>query len=116
MVKIAQNTGALIAAETKGTLKALDNAILTELRLCTTLIEAFDEVRLPVGTSQKLLQSMASGINHVVRGRGEMASTVRALAAIKGVSNLAETSYNCPEGSPPSMRAAPADVAEPVFG
>lgn len=116
MLKIDNNTGALIAAETKGTLKSLDDAILNELRLCTTLLEAFDEARLPVGTSQKLLQSMASGINHIVQGRGEMASTVRALVAIKGGSNLSETSYNCPEGSPPAMRSAPADIAESAFG
>ena len=116
MLIIDKNVGALIAAETKGTLKALDDAILNELRLCTTLVEAFDGARLSVGASQKLLQSMASGISHIVQGRGEMASTVRALAAIKGGSNLAETSYNCPEGSPPSMRSAPVQLAEPAFG
>jgi hypothetical protein len=96
MLKIEDNTGALVAAETKGVLQALDHAILTELRLCSTLVEAFQQTALPVNKSQELLQSLASGINHIVAGRGEMASTVRTLNAIKSGSNLAETGYNCP--------------------
>jgi hypothetical protein len=120
MLKIGQNTGALIAAETKGTLKALDNAILNELRLATTLVEAFDDISLPIGTSQKLLQSMASGINHIVQGRSEMATTVRALAAIKAGSSLKETSYSCPGEQPPMMKTPPVgeakDELQEVFG
>jgi hypothetical protein len=105
MLTIQNNTGALVAAETKGALKAIDDAILTELRLCATLVEAFGETGVPVGSSQKLLQSLASGLNHFVAGRAEMAQTVRTLTALKSVSNLAETSYSCPKDHPPLMRA-----------
>jgi hypothetical protein len=120
MLKIDDNTGALIAAETKGALKALDDAILTKLRLCTTLVEAFEQTQLPVGSSQKLLQSIASGINHIVAGRGEMATTVRALTAIKSGSSLAETSYSCPGQAPfatmPMTVDEPATCPEASFG
>jgi hypothetical protein len=102
MLNIDNNIGTLVAAETKGTMKALDDAILTELRLCTTLVEAFEQAKLPVGHSQKLLQSMATGLNHIVAGRGEMAMTVHRLNAIKAGSNLAPTSYNCPGPMPTS--------------
>jgi hypothetical protein len=100
MFDVQNNTGALIAEETKGALRALDNAILNELRLCATLMEAFEETQLPISSSQKLLQSMASGINHIVAGRNEMATTVRHLRAIKAGSTLAPVNYNCPEGVP----------------
>ncbi len=103
MLKIEKNTGALIAAETQTALKSLDHAILNELRLCTSLVEAFDEAKLPVGTSQKLLQSMARGIDHIVSGRGEMAQTVRTLNAIKGNSSLKETGFGCPGEVPLAM-------------
>lgn len=105
MLIIQNNTGALVAAETKGALKAIDEAILNELRLCATLVETFEEAKVPVGSSQKLLQSLASGLNHFVAGRAEMAQTVRTLTALKKSSNLAETSYNCPTDHPPMMRA-----------
>lgn len=105
MLNVENNTGALVAAETKGALKAIDDAILTELRLCATLVEAFGETSLPIGSSQKLLQSLASGLNHFVAGRGEMAQTVRALTAIKLGSNLVETSYSCPGEAPPVLHA-----------
>ena len=103
MLNIQNNIGLLVADETQGALRAIDNAILTELRLCTTLVEAFEEANLSVGPSQKLLQSIATGLDHIVAGRGEMAHTVRALTAIKAGSSLKETSYNCPGEMPPLL-------------
>jgi hypothetical protein len=109
MLNIGENIGTLVAEETKDALKALDGAILSELRLCTTLVEAFDQTALPVGHTQKLLQSMASGLNHIVAGRGEMAMTVHRLNAIKAGSNLAPTSFNCPGPMPTSALPTLAD-------
>ncbi len=106
MLNIEQNVGALVAAETKGALKAIDEAILTELKLGATLVEAFGQTNLPVGSSQKLLQSLASGLNHFVAGRSEMANTVRTLTAIKAGTNLKETSYSCPGEQPPMLHGA----------
>jgi hypothetical protein len=119
MLKIEKNTGALVAAETKGALRSLDDAILNELRLATTIVEAFEETGLPISTSQKLLQSMASGLNHIVLGRAEMANTVRTLTAIKGGSSLQETSYSCPGEQPPMMAVSQTTTAvraEAAFG
>jgi hypothetical protein len=109
MSKIDENVGALVAADTKDTLRALDDAILSKLRLCTTLMESFDAAQLPVGSSQKLLQSMASGINHIVAGRAEMASTVKTLHVIKAGSSLAATAYNCPGDPATGIMLARAD-------
>ena len=99
MFNIQDNIGMLVANETQGALRAIDDAILTKLRLCTTLVEAFEEANMPVGPSQKLLQSIASGLNHIVAGRGEMADTVKTLTAIKSNSSLKESSYNCPSNT-----------------
>lgn len=116
MLTIQDNIGLLVANETKGTLQAIDNAILNELRLCTSLVEAFEATNLPVGPSQKLLQSLTNGINHFVAGRGEMAITVKTLTAIKAASSLKETSYNCPGQTQPLLAAQEAErgIACPV--
>jgi hypothetical protein len=120
MLNIHDNIGRLVATETQGVLRAIDDAILTKLRLCTILVEAFEATNLPVGPSQKLLQLMATGLNHIVAGRGEMAHTARALATIKGSSNLRETSYNCPGQMPPLSAASEAVTSAacpaPAFG
>ena len=109
MLNIQDNIGMLVSNETQGALRAIDNAILTKLRLCTTLVEAFEDASVAVGPSQKLLQSIANGLNHIVAGRGEMAQTVRTLSAIKAGSSLRETSYNCPGETPPLMAAQKAE-------
>jgi hypothetical protein len=120
MLKIGENAGALIAEETKGALRAVDHAILSKLRLCTSLMETFEQAQLPVNSSQKLLQSMTSGLNQIIAGRGEMAQAVRELNVIKAASNLAETNYNCP-GTIPLATAQPLVTApkacpEAAFG
>jgi hypothetical protein len=109
MLNIQDSIGQLIATETQGALRAIDDAILTKLRLCTTLVEAFDATNLPVGPSQKLLQSIANGLNHIVAGRGEMAHTVKTLTAIKSGSSLKEMSYNCPGNAQPLLAAQEAE-------
>jgi hypothetical protein len=120
MHQIQDNVGLLVANETQCALRAIDNAILTELRLCATLVEAFDTAGLPVGRSQKLLQTLASGLNLIVAGRGEMAQTVRTLTAIKTGSNLRTTSYNCPTDKPPLLTGQASEQtscsADAVFG
>jgi hypothetical protein len=103
MQKIEQNVGHLVAADTKGTISALDNAILSELKLCTTVMEAIQTTSLPIMSSQKLIHSMASGLSHIVAGRGEMAATVRHLTSIQRASNLAPHSFGCPNGSADAM-------------
>lgn len=117
---IQDNIGTLIAAETKGALRAIDNAILTELRLCASLLEAFEAADLPIGPTQKLLQTLSSGLSHFIAGRGEMAQTVRTLTAIKSGSNLQETSYNCPTVGEAPMPSRQLPIREtcttPSFG
>lgn len=120
MLKIDEHIGGLVAAETKGALRAIDKAILSELRLCATLIEALEQTELPVRSSQKLLQNLANGINHFVAGRSEMATTIKTLTAIKAGSTAHATAYNCPGDQPVARvaghKAAQRSCPSPVFG
>jgi hypothetical protein len=40
VLQIDEQIGAVVAADTKGAIGALDNAILSELRLCTTVVQS----------------------------------------------------------------------------
>ncbi len=100
MQKFDANMGALVAADTQETLKALDDAILSELKLCTTLVEAIQGNDLPIVQSQKLLNSVTSGLSHIVAGRADMATAVKQLTIMKQDSNLAVYDFGCPNGAP----------------
>jgi hypothetical protein len=105
------NVGTLVAADTQGTLKALDDAILSELKLCTTLVEAIQGGDVPIASSQKILSSVTSGLSHIVAGRGEMATAVRQLTILKRDSNLSVYDYGCPNGA---LSVATEPAVEPV--
>jgi len=98
MFKIAETTGLVVAEDTKMTIAAIDNAILSKTRLATSIIEASEQSGLPMAQSQKLLEGMVRGFEHLVAGRGDMLAVVRQLTAIKGRSTLEVTDYGCPNG------------------
>jgi hypothetical protein len=64
--------------------------------------------------SQKLLEGMARGFDHLVAGRADMLSVVRQLTAIKGGSSLRVIDFGCPNGleervaMPAAAQAVPA--------
>jgi hypothetical protein len=99
MQNIDPKLGVLVAADSQGTLKAIDLAILSELKLCTTLVEAMQTTAIPANTSQKLLSSMTSGLTQIVAGRNEMATTLKHLHVLKKESNLSVYDFGCPNGS-----------------
>jgi len=111
MFKIEENTGLVVAEDTKSTISAIDNAILSKTRLTTSIIEASEQSGLPVAQSQKLLEGMVRGFEHLVAGRADMLTVVRHLTAIKGGSNLKVVDFGCPDGIGPNM-AKPAITVE----
>jgi hypothetical protein len=113
MFKIAETTGLVVAEDTKLTIAAIDNAILSKTRLASSIIEASEQSGLPMAQSQKLLEGMARGFEHLVAGRGDMLTVVRQLSAIKGHSSLEVVDYGCPNGLEARV-AQPAPTADLV--
>lgn len=103
MFKIEETTGLVVAEDTKTTISAIDHAILSKTRLATSIIEASEQSGLPMAQSQKLLEGMARGFEHLVAGRGDMLTVVRHLTAIKTGSTLKVVSYGCPDGIGPDL-------------
>lgn len=98
MTHIKEQTARVVASDTQSMLTAIDNALLQQVRLCASVIEATGETELPVITTQKLYSSLSNGISRIVEGRAEAATSIRHLQAIQSRSNLRETSFGCPGG------------------
>jgi hypothetical protein len=113
MLKIEETTGLVVAEDTKATIKAIDQALLQKTRLAGSVLEASEQSGLPIAHSQKLLESMVRGFEHLVAGRADMLSLVRQLTAIKGQSSIQVVDYGCPDGLN-GMLVSPTAKPEPV--
>lgn len=111
MFSINRNSGAVVAEDTKASVNAIDAALLSNTRLCATILEASHASGLPINATQKLLQSMASGLNQLVAGRADMVATIRQLNLIQGQSDLSAVSYGCPDATKPTGQLSDDDSA-----
>lgn len=98
MHKIKESTGAVVAQDIAASVSALDAAFVMQARLCATVIEAASESKLPVGATQKLLDSITAGMRGLVASREEVVTAVREINLIQAKSSLRVTSYGCPGG------------------
>ena len=98
MLNFRPGAGAVVAADTKNTVAAVDDALLNSVRMYASIIEAAQGSNLPAAQSQRVLKSMTSGLAAVVEGRGEIVSAIRQMTVIKGRSNFAPVDFGCPEG------------------
>lgn len=114
MIRIGEGAGAVVAGDAKTAVAAFDDALLSGARMCVSVLEASQGTDVPIGQTQRVLRSMASGIQSVVDGRGEIVAAVHQLTVIKGRSNLREHSYGCPDGWEELASLAPALRPEPV--
>ncbi len=120
MLNIAETSGMVVAADTKATIRAIDQALIEEARFCSTIVEASALAGMPMAQSQKLLESMARSFEHLVASRADLLSVVRQLSVIKSHSNLDGIDYGCPDalkalsqGTEPKTSTAPLPHAEP---
>jgi hypothetical protein len=98
MLKIELATGMVISEDLKASIKAIDSALLQETRLTSSLIEASDQIGLPINHSQKLLEGMARGFEKLVSSRSDMLAVVRQVNAIRAQSTLEVVDLGCPVG------------------
>lgn len=104
--EISAGVGTVVAAEAQTSVAALDTALAAQGKLLASIVEAAALSKLPMATTQKLLASVACGMNALVASRSELASAVREMSQIQGISTLRETSFGCPEGLAPMKRLA----------
>jgi hypothetical protein len=98
MIQFRESAGVVIAADVQGAVSSVDDALLNGARMWVSVLEAFQGAKVPAGQSQKLFETLTSGINSMLAGRKDMVAAIRHLTQIQGRSNLAAEAYGCPEG------------------
>jgi hypothetical protein len=111
MLKFHAGAGAIVAADSKLAVQAVDEALLGTVRMYASVLETTKGSNLPASQSQRLFNSLTASLTQVLNGRAEMVSTLRMLTHIKGQSNFAAVDFGCPAGWVPSKAQV---AAEPV--
>lgn len=97
MHNIKESSANVVAADTQASVTALDQAMLTQSRLFSTVVETAAESKLPVGTAQKLLHNLATSMAGLVASRADMVTAVSQINLIQMRSNLNATAFGCPK-------------------
>jgi hypothetical protein len=108
MLKIAEISGMVMAADTRATIRAIDRALLEETRRCASVLESETLGNLPVAQSQTILESMTRSFERLVASRADMLDVTRRLSAIQNQTDLQSTDFawlDDPQGTSPKSAA-----------
>jgi hypothetical protein len=111
MIQVRETSARVIASDAQEMGGVIDRALLQQMRLCTSFIEASQESKLAMPLTQGALEAMAEGLNCLVEGRSKVAISVREMTKLIRQSNLKETGFGCPDGLWTAQSAMPAVVA-----
>lgn len=98
MITLRETSVRVVAGDAQEMGGILDQALLQQMRLATSFIEASSESKLAMPLTQPALQGLAEGLGHLVEGRAKLAASVREMNKLLSHSNLRETSFGCPNG------------------
>lgn len=97
MHEIKETAGVVVAAETQAMVAAIDSAMITQARLCASVVEAAADAKMPLSSTQKLVQSISDGMGALAQSRANLATAAKELAFIKSRSNLDVFDWGCPD-------------------
>ena len=98
---IKQASGEIIANDTRASVAAIDQAVLSYSRLCSSIVEVSTSSDLPVSAAQNALAKVVDGLTAAIKGREDISQATRELLKVQKASSLETISYGCPDGFPP---------------
>lgn len=98
MIKLTESAGRVIADDMMQTFAATETAMLSGLRVTTSVIEGTAEAGIHPRTKQKLLESLHDGIGGLLQGLRAMVESHSQMTVIQRNSNLVEVDYGCVGG------------------
>lgn len=98
MYNISEKLGHVVAADTQSAVGSINDAIISQSRMCATIVEASIAADLPIGAVQGTLAAISEGLRNMVVNRAGVADAVRELSQIQRMSNLKEVGFGCPTG------------------
>jgi hypothetical protein len=103
--------GRTVATDLATFFGSIDAAILDAARLTSSVMETHQTATgVTPGQTQRVVDSLAEGLNMVVAGRRKLVATQRSLIALKGASNLDVVDYGCLTVEEASLASKPADA------
>ena len=97
----------VIASDTKSSVGAIDQAVMSYSRLCASIVEVSNASDLPVSAGQPALAKVAAGLSALVEGRNLIAGATRELIKVQQLSTVREASFQCPAGPIGQSETAP---------
>ena len=110
MITLREGSTRVVAGDAQEMGGMIDSALLQQMRLATSFIEASQESKLAMPMTQPALQALAEGLNCLVEGRAKVSHSVREMTRILKHSNLKEVAFGCPGG----LWMASVDQPEPL--
>jgi hypothetical protein len=98
MYTISKPIGQVVAMDSQSSSTSLDLALISQARLCATVIEASEASHLPMKATQPVLESLATGMRCLIDNRAQLLAAVHELTIIQKSSSLRETAFGCPTG------------------
>ncbi len=98
MINLREASVRVVTGDAQEMNGAIDQALIQQMRLATSFIEASQESRLAMPLTQPALQAMSEGLGCLVAGREKVSESIREMNRLLAHSNLKETSFGCPGG------------------
>lgn len=105
MHRILEPAAQVVVGDTRSSIGAIDQAVMSYSRLCASIVEVSNASNLPVTAGQPALAKVAAGLCALIEGREHIAAATRELIKVQGASTLRETAFECPGGLPASGHA-----------
>ena len=98
MINLREASVRVVTSDAQEMNGAIDQALIQQMRLATSFIEASQESHLAMPLTQPALQAMSEGLGCLVAGREKVLESIREMNRLLANSNLKETSFGCPGG------------------
>jgi hypothetical protein len=98
MINLRETSVRVVTSDAQEMNGAIDQALIQQMRLATSFIEASQESHLAMPLTQPALQAMSEGLGCLVAGREKVSESIREMNRLLANSNLKETGFGCPGG------------------
>ncbi len=95
MTKLTQGAARVIAGDITAVFHSTDNALLSSVRVVSSVLEGTADSGMHPRTKQKLLETLSSGYGKLLEGRKEMVQAQSQMVVIQRQSNLDTVDFGC---------------------
>jgi hypothetical protein len=95
MTKLTEGAARVIAGDITAVFNSTDNALLSSVRVVSSVLEGTAGSGMHPRTKQKLLEALSSGYDKLLEGRKDMVQAQSQMVVIQRQSNLDTVDFGC---------------------